>query len=145
MNFDKYIGDVTIRLMPVWEWSEIEFWRKYNYNDVVPRKLAKKLFSSWGGIPRFVLQRANKVEHQAMLDVAIKKCKIDIFDFVDKGKDQSFLSHELVHIHTNLLTDYYAKLPNLHNVSYYNDSTFNQIQLDTFNSPYLKQDKYQIW
>lgn len=69
--------------MPVWSWKEIKGWRKFYYKDVVTKKIAKRCFLKWGGVPRFVLQKASRADHQRKLDNAIEKYKIDIFDSVD--------------------------------------------------------------
>ncbi|UZO19129.1 uncharacterized protein OCT59_010429 [Rhizophagus irregularis] len=91
--------------MPVWSWKEIKGWRKFYYKDVVTKKIAKRCFLKWGGVPRFVLQKASRADHQRKLDNAIEKYKIDIFDSVDSVSESEVrdsLSNKLVHIHTNL-------------------------------------------
>ena len=143
-NFDKYDGEIVIRFMPIWSWDEIVDCRKFHYKDSVTVETAKKCFLRWGGIPRYVLQRANRVDYQSKLDIAVSKCKIDIFDFVgeSEGRDtlrRLDLSHKLVNTHTNLPIDYETRSKDLYNVDYY-DLKYDQHMLDVFYP--LKRDKY---
>ncbi|CAB4491745.1 unnamed protein product [Rhizophagus irregularis] len=56
----------------------------------------------WGGIPRYVLERANDVTHQAKLNEAIKGSKGDIFDDIGESCiERSKFSHMIVHINVN--------------------------------------------
>ncbi|CAB5205970.1 unnamed protein product [Rhizophagus irregularis] len=59
-------------------------------------------FGKWGGIPRYVLERANDVTHQAKLNEAIKGSKGDIFDDIGESCiERSKFSHMIVHINVN--------------------------------------------
>jgi hypothetical protein len=99
-EFDK-LGLSTIRYMPVWERKEIDDCRdKIFYN--VGREKVEELFLRWGGIPRFVLEQAYERSHQDQLDKAIKKCNMDIFNYIGESTDTDEMSHKLVHIYTNL-------------------------------------------
>ncbi|PKK58121.1 hypothetical protein RhiirC2_796830, partial [Rhizophagus irregularis] len=102
-RFDKYHnGVVTIRYMPIWNWKEIKNCRKMLYDDKVTLELAKDLFSKWGGIPRYVLERANDETHQSKLIDAIKGCKVKIFDDIgEKCIERSETSHMIAHIDVN--------------------------------------------
>ncbi|CAG8653905.1 5545_t:CDS:2 [Funneliformis caledonium] len=53
-----------------------------------------------GGFPQFVLEQADKEEHQKQLDKAIKKCNMDIFNYIGDSTGTD-VSHKLVHIYTN--------------------------------------------
>ncbi|CAB4442538.1 unnamed protein product [Rhizophagus irregularis] len=77
--------------MPTWSWKEIKSCRQVLYEDRVTPELAKDLYSKWGGIPRYVLERANDVTHQAKLNEAIKGSKGDIFDDIveNDNKDEN--------------------------------------------------------
>jgi hypothetical protein len=89
--------------MQIWSWREIKSCRKILYADRVTLELAKDLYSKWGGIPRYVLERANDVTHQAKLNDAIKGCKGDIFDDIGESCiERSKFSHMIVHINVNL-------------------------------------------
>ncbi|EXX62053.1 hypothetical protein RhiirA5_395628 [Rhizophagus irregularis] len=101
-NFDKYEGVVTIRYMPTWKWEEIARCRKELYEKKVSNKKARDCFRKWGGIPRFVLERANYKTHQDKLNSAIKRSKMDIFDYIGESIGDDNVSHMLVHIHVNL-------------------------------------------
>lgn len=102
-DFDKYTGVVTARFMPVWSWEEIKQCRKALYDKEVTWKSALDLFSMWGGIPRYVLERASDVIHQNKLNSAIKDCEMDIFDSIDESCiERTKVSHMLVHMEVNL-------------------------------------------
>ncbi|CAB5394212.1 unnamed protein product [Rhizophagus irregularis] len=65
-------------------------------------KIPKDLFSKWGGIPRYVLERANDETHQSKLIDAIKGCKVKIFDDIgEKCIERSETSHMIAHIDVN--------------------------------------------
>ncbi|GBC06602.1 hypothetical protein RclHR1_06950008 [Rhizophagus clarus] len=102
-HFDNYEGKIAIRYMPIWSWKEIKQCRKYIYNDKIDERLARDLFSKWGGIPRYVLEKANEKVYQNMLKDAIYNCKEDIFDYVGESDvERTLSSHMIVHIHVNL-------------------------------------------
>ena len=89
--------------MPIWNWKEIKNCRKKLYNDKVALELAKYLFSKWGGIPRYVLEKANDRTQQSKLNDAIKSCEENIFDFTgERCIEISKFSHMIVHIDVNL-------------------------------------------
>ncbi|CAI2192210.1 14249_t:CDS:2 [Funneliformis geosporum] len=77
-QFDKYTG-LTIRYIPRWNWKEIKNCRKKLYNDKVPLELTQELFSNWGVIPRYVLEKANDRTQQSKLNDAIKTLARRIF------------------------------------------------------------------
>ncbi|CAG8493631.1 4984_t:CDS:2, partial [Ambispora gerdemannii] len=60
------------------------------------------LFSRWGGIPRFTLEKAQDSSQQNHLEDAISKSNWRLFDFVGEIDHADDVSHRLIHIHTNL-------------------------------------------
>ncbi|GBC25389.2 hypothetical protein GLOIN_2v1886436 [Rhizophagus irregularis DAOM 181602=DAOM 197198] len=57
-DFDKSEGDsVTILIMPVWTWKEINYCRQ-NLFENLDEKLVSELYVKWGGIPRYILKEA---------------------------------------------------------------------------------------
>ncbi|CAI2182402.1 1023_t:CDS:2, partial [Funneliformis geosporum] len=99
-DFDKF-GLSTIRIMPVWKRKEIDDCRDKIFCNVKKEKV-EELFLRWGGIPRFVLEQADDEAHQNQLDKAIKKCNMDIFNYIGDSTGTDEMSHKLVHIYTNL-------------------------------------------
>ncbi|RHZ89298.1 hypothetical protein Glove_16g200 [Diversispora epigaea] len=100
-NFDKYVG-AKIRYMPIWSREEIETCREKIFNHLKPEKVYD-LFSKWGGIPRFVLEKAQDPCQQRLLEEAIvKNSDKRIFKFVGETDSSDDMSHMLLHIHTNI-------------------------------------------
>ena len=98
-NFDNYPG-ATIRYMPVWNWEEID-----TCNDAIyvhQRSKVKQLFLKWGGIPRFVLEKANDPVQQRKLEDAIVRCDESIFRYLGESEIPDDMSHKLFHICTNV-------------------------------------------
>ncbi|RHZ77618.1 hypothetical protein Glove_174g112 [Diversispora epigaea] len=92
-NFDKYVG-ATIRYMPIWSWEEIEICKKRIFNDLELKKV-DDLFSRWGGIPRFVLEKAqDSIQQQLLEEAIIKNSNKELFKYD--------MSNKLFHIHTNI-------------------------------------------
>ncbi|RHZ53526.1 hypothetical protein Glove_441g117 [Diversispora epigaea] len=102
-GFDKYIG-TTIRYMPVWEWKEIDACRVMIYNHLEESEI-KQLFFKWGGIPRFVLEKASDQTQQNLLEEAIARCDEKIFNYIGESDIRDEVSHKLIHICTNPLID----------------------------------------
>ncbi|RHZ52103.1 hypothetical protein Glove_465g31 [Diversispora epigaea] len=81
-NFDKYIG-TSIRYMPIWSLEEIETYRKTIFNHLKSEKV-DDLFSKWGGIPRFVLEKSQDISQQQLLEEAItKNSNPRLFDYLN--------------------------------------------------------------
>lgn len=99
-NFDKY-PLVTKRFMPVWTRKEIDLCRNMIY-EYIPDDMFEKLYSEWGGNPRFVLEYAFDDTQQDTLEEAIKSCKMEIFDSVGEIVEEKDTSHKIIHIHVNL-------------------------------------------
>ncbi|RGB23711.1 hypothetical protein C1646_527493 [Rhizophagus diaphanus] len=99
-EFEKFQLSST-RYMPVWSYAEISKCKDKLYNHL-QNNLVKTLFDKWGGIPRFVLEKATDYSHQCKLQEAIDACDFDILDYVGatEAKDTS---HKLIHIVTNPL------------------------------------------
>jgi len=55
-EFDKMVG-TTIRFMPVWSWNEVNECRIGMFNHLEEAKV-EDLYSRWGGIPRFILEKS---------------------------------------------------------------------------------------
>src|SRR6185369_3117412 len=90
----------TIRYMPVWNREEID-----TCNDAIyfhQRSKVKELFLKWGGIPRFVLEKANDPVQQRKLEDAIVRCGESIFRYLGKSEIPDDMSHKLFHICTNV-------------------------------------------
>ncbi|RHZ88573.1 hypothetical protein Glove_22g85 [Diversispora epigaea] len=102
-GFDKYIG-TTIRYMPVWEWEEIDACRVMIYNHLKESEIYQ-LFLKWGGIPRFVLEKASDQTQQNLLEEAIARCDEKIFNYIGENDIRDEVSHKLIHICTNPLID----------------------------------------
>lgn len=57
------------------------------------------LFTRWGGIPRFVLEKANIKSAQTDLEVAISKCTTkDIITYTGSEGAPEHVSHKLLHM-----------------------------------------------
>ncbi|CAH1767267.1 7378_t:CDS:2 [Entrophospora sp. SA101] len=99
-EFDKMVG-TTIRLMPVWSWNEVNECRIGMFNHLEEAKV-EDLYSRWGGIPRFILEKALDSSQQNHLEDAISKSNGRLFEFVGEIDHADDVSHRIIHIHTNL-------------------------------------------
>ncbi|CAG8840757.1 22424_t:CDS:2, partial [Gigaspora margarita] len=99
-EFDKMVG-TTIRFMPVWSWNEINECRIGMFNHLEEVKV-EDLYSRWGGIPRFVLEKAQDSSQQKHIEDAISKSDGRLLNFVGEIDHADDISHRLIHIHTNL-------------------------------------------
>ncbi|CAG8825290.1 24523_t:CDS:1, partial [Dentiscutata erythropus] len=68
-EFDKMV-ETTIRFMPVWSWNEINECRIGMFNHLEVAKV-EDLYSHWGGVPRFILEKALDSSEQSHLEDAI--------------------------------------------------------------------------
>ncbi|RGB27176.1 hypothetical protein C1646_769459 [Rhizophagus diaphanus] len=131
-KFDNYEGVVTARFMPIWSWEEIKKCRKGLYNDEVEKKLAKDLFLKWGGIPRYVLEKAKDITSQQKLDDAILDCDMDIFKYIGESSvERTTTSHMIVHNYVNLPVSDDDEL----NEDELNQCTPDQLKLDRYGDP----------
>ncbi|CAB4441894.1 unnamed protein product [Rhizophagus irregularis] len=128
-KFDNYEGVVVARFMPIWSWEEIKQCRKGLYNYEVEKKLAKDLFLMWGGIPRYVLEKAKDITSQQKLTDAILACDMDIFKYIGESSvERTTTSHMVVHNYVNLpLSD---------------DDELNEVELNQCTREQLKLDRY---
>ncbi|CAG8500197.1 1494_t:CDS:2, partial [Ambispora leptoticha] len=99
-EFDKFVG-TTIRYMPVWSWDEVNECKSGMFSHLDDNKI-EDLFSIWGGIPRFVLEKALDFSQQRRLEDAIDRSDERLFQFVGELDHDQDTSHKLIHIHTNL-------------------------------------------
>ena len=57
------------------------------------------LFEKWGGIPRYVLEKANIKSDQDDLDISISKCTTkDIMTYTGSEGAPEHISHKLLHM-----------------------------------------------
>ncbi|CAG8701888.1 2263_t:CDS:1, partial [Funneliformis caledonium] len=99
-EFDKMVG-TTIRFMPVWSWNEVNECRIGMFNHLEEAKV-EDLYSRWGGIPRFILEKSLDSSQQNHLEDAISKSNWKLFEFVGEIDHANDVSHRIIHIHTNL-------------------------------------------
>ncbi|RHZ45055.1 hypothetical protein Glove_692g46 [Diversispora epigaea] len=100
-NFDKYL-ETTIRYMPVWSWEEIEKCR-IGIFDHLDKVEVESLFSKWGGIPRFTLEKAQEPIQQTFLEEAIaRNSNPRLFEFIGEIDHIGDSRHMLIHIHTDV-------------------------------------------
>ncbi|CAB4412663.1 unnamed protein product [Rhizophagus irregularis] len=104
-DFDKSEGDsVTILIMPVWTWKEINYCRQ-NLFENLDEKLVSELYVKWGGIPRNILKEALNSSIQRKLTQAVDTCDEKIFQYIGGSNSREDVSHILVHIWTNVPED----------------------------------------
>ncbi|CAG8604475.1 6323_t:CDS:1 [Paraglomus brasilianum] len=94
-EFDKY-PVTTIHYMPVWSDNEVSSCRAKIFPHHDPT-LVEELFRKWGGIPRFVLEKADDYPQQKNLDDEISKCDTSLFNYVGDTNNYD----GVIHIHTN--------------------------------------------
>ncbi|RHZ77089.1 hypothetical protein Glove_186g10 [Diversispora epigaea] len=100
-NFDKYL-ETTIRYVPVWSWEEIEKCR-IGIFDHLDKVEVESLFSKWGGIPRFTLEKAQERTQQIFLEEAIaRNSNPRLFEFIGEIDHIGDSRHILIHIHTDV-------------------------------------------
>ncbi|CAI2176087.1 16262_t:CDS:2 [Funneliformis geosporum] len=76
---------------------------KYTGATIRNPGISSGTISNWGGIPRYVLEKANDRTQQSKLNDAIKTCKENIFDLIgERCIERSKFSHMIVHIDVNL-------------------------------------------
>jgi hypothetical protein len=90
--------DARRRWMPVWTLSEIELCRSACY-PTLSQNTVQQLFDNWGGIPRYVLEKANDPEEQRSLERAIGKADLKTLTHtIGETDGPDDVSHKLVHI-----------------------------------------------
>jgi hypothetical protein len=101
VEFDKNPLTKT-RYMSTWDKREIDTCWEEIYKDKVDKKVVDALFDKWGGIPRFVLEKANEETQQSKLQEAIDACDESILiASIGKSETKQDISHKLIHIMTN--------------------------------------------
>jgi len=104
-DFSKLINS-DIMWMPVWSDSEIESCRQICFPRL-DKPLVDSLFEKWGGIPRFVLERAQDPKAQRELDDAIGIADLDkLLATIGEISHPDDTNHKLVHIHTTQKGEY---------------------------------------
>jgi hypothetical protein len=102
-HFDKY-STVTIRYMPEWSLYEIHTCKNEMFPNINEERV-NTLFSMWGGIPRFVLENADDIVQQQKLMSAVDLCGDKIFDCIGGHDANPEISHNIIHLWTNLPTE----------------------------------------
>ena len=68
-------------------------------NNYVSQAQVDAHFEKWGGIPRYVLEKANSERAQTDLDVALSKCTTkDIMTYTGAEGAPEHISHKLLHM-----------------------------------------------
>ncbi|CAG8689323.1 7310_t:CDS:2 [Funneliformis mosseae] len=85
----------TIRYMPIWSWNEIVKCRNLLYTDIIDSELIK-YYNHWGGIPRFVLEKAGDPSQdllleQAIVSISLEKCLQSVGE-LDTSEEESITS-----------------------------------------------------
>ena len=88
----------TTLYMPVWDFDEIEYCRHHLFSNVTAERV-RELFLQWGGVPRFVLEKAEEISAQSLLDSALATAKFaNMEETVDKFDMSDTFSHRLMHM-----------------------------------------------
>src|SRR5205823_14709611 len=90
--------------MPVWSLDEIHTCRNKMFTNITIANV-DKLFASWGGIPRFVLEKADDYVQQQKLIKGVESCTDKIFDCIGGHDASPEISHAIIHLWTNLPTE----------------------------------------
>jgi hypothetical protein len=87
-----------IRYMPVWSYEEVELCRCALFDHLLSAKV-KSLYGKWGGIPRYVLENADKPFQQSKLDNAISAVDLDILvKAIGNPEASDSATHRLLHL-----------------------------------------------
>ncbi|CAG8650232.1 32715_t:CDS:1, partial [Gigaspora margarita] len=92
---------VDTRIMPTWDLEELEALHKSIYPNTTFIRL-RELYALWGGIPRYVVEKAEMESSQNLLKMAIDAADfnkiIQSVGSIDSKKD---VSHHLIHLTCN--------------------------------------------
>jgi hypothetical protein len=90
--------------MPVWTWEEIMACRVLVYPSV-PADAVEDCFDRWGGIARYVLERAQDPSEQKQIDDAIRQVDLDylVRAVGDSQVCDQLISHRVLHMEVNEL------------------------------------------
>ncbi|CAI2178669.1 6111_t:CDS:2 [Funneliformis geosporum] len=114
-NFDKLIG-TTIRMV-------------------------EELFFQWGGIPRFILEKAYDESQQKSPQNAIDTCDERLLNYIGESDHLSDMSHKLLHICTNVTKwrkfqeAYVSTIDTIENSKYYQPMNQNFESIDIIVAP----------
>jgi hypothetical protein len=98
-DFQK-LHDISKRLMPVWTWDELRLCHKHLYASVTfTEAVLEDLYLHWGGIPRYVLQKAGDPNVLDDLHQAIRECDLDMCKrFHGESAGAAEVPHSLMHV-----------------------------------------------
>ena len=92
----------TARYMPVWSYAEIEQCRNLLFEVTVTAAKSRELFVRWGGVPRYVLEKAHDSYTQQSLDDALSLADFSTLIAAAGSLDLADTnSHRLMHIIVN--------------------------------------------
>ena len=84
--------------MPVWDFDEIEDCRRLMFTNLTAERV-RELFLRWGGVPRFVLEKADEESEQNSLDAVLSTAAFAKLEQAAGAIDMSdSLSHRLMHM-----------------------------------------------
>ncbi|GAX79590.1 hypothetical protein CEUSTIGMA_g7031.t1 [Chlamydomonas eustigma] len=97
-EFLKLMGCTTL-FMPVWSKEEIEKCRVQLFSHLNAEAVSD-LYEKWGGVPRFVLEKANDIPSQHQLEGSIRGCSwMDLMTCTCSTSDAKDASHMALHLH----------------------------------------------
>ena len=92
----------TMRYMPVWSYDEIEQCRSLLFDTTVKSDEAQQLFMRWGGVPRYVLEKAHDSATQKSLEGALSLANFTALKDAAGSLDLADTnSHKLMRINVN--------------------------------------------
>ena len=92
----------TARYMPVWSYDEIEQCRSLLFEATVTAAKARELFVRWGGVPRYVLEKAHDKTTQQSLGRALSLAKFSVLQDAAGSLDVADTnSHKLMRINVD--------------------------------------------
>ena len=122
-RFKKFLDEPNsyLKYMATWSWDEIIQCRDLLFRDDPNRSfdLVERLFSQWGGIPRYVLEKTEVKDAQQRLNTAIYDCVgLTVSSLISADQPSFQASLRLFHIYrdaefdfrtVNFASDYVAK------------------------------------
>ncbi|RIB25686.1 hypothetical protein C2G38_2165288 [Gigaspora rosea] len=92
---------VDTRIMPTWDLEELEVLQQNIYLNTNFNRL-RELYALWGGIPRYVVEKAEMKSSQNLLEMALASVDFNrIIQSVGNIKSNEDLRHCLIHITCN--------------------------------------------
>jgi hypothetical protein len=93
-----------IRYMPIWSYKEIDLCRGALFDHLLSAEV-KSLYAKWGGIPRYVLENADKPFQQSKLDNASTAVDLDLLvKAIGNPEASDSATHRLIHL--NVAVDF---------------------------------------